>query len=293
MDCPNESECVALSSGVTTPDNQTHYVTCECIEYALRFNETTRTCQDVDECKEDSENVCPKEAVCQNTIGGFNCKCPAGYKWDSDTNKCNNVNECLCPGPSNDCYDQDKCGAMAGLCEDTDGSWICICEENFGHPQGSMDNQTCERIKDCANKIDICDRESTVCEDEQAGYSCRCKPGFQPITENEYQCENINECQPENPCPVHVVTNQPFECKDTVGSYYCQCSNGYVQVDATHCKDIDECLQEPCLANSECVNKEGTFEYLCPDGYNKTITGIGPLDYQCDIISTCDQPPCK
>ncbi|CAO2202856.1 unnamed protein product, partial [Urochloa humidicola] len=45
-------------------------------------------CRDVDECKQ-KPNVCPKDAACHNTVGGYRCSCRPGRKLDKETNSCN------------------------------------------------------------------------------------------------------------------------------------------------------------------------------------------------------------
>ena len=49
---------------------------------ALLHSDTTSiTPADVDECEEELDN-CDVEAICQNTIGSFNCTCISGYDGD-------------------------------------------------------------------------------------------------------------------------------------------------------------------------------------------------------------------
>ena len=31
--------------------------------------------------------------------------------------------------------------------------------------------------------------------------------------------------------------------------------------------DVDECVEEPCPENSDCVNQEGSYECQCHEGY--------------------------
>ena len=37
---------------------------------------------DVDECASKSDNTCNINAICENTIGSYNCSCNEGYKGD-------------------------------------------------------------------------------------------------------------------------------------------------------------------------------------------------------------------
>ncbi|XP_023575871.1 CD97 antigen isoform X2 [Octodon degus] len=68
--------------------------------------------------------------------------------------------------------------------------------------------------------------------------SCVCKAGFSPehisITDS---CDDINECVPPN-----SVNCGPFaDCKNTVGSYYCECSPGYkLKTGATKFMNLSE-----------------------------------------------------
>ncbi|XP_059666606.1 wall-associated receptor kinase 5-like [Cornus florida] len=37
-------------------------------------------CQDIDECEDPSIEICPKGAICVNTVGSYSCKCKPGYR---------------------------------------------------------------------------------------------------------------------------------------------------------------------------------------------------------------------
>ena len=66
-----------------------------------RSNRTTQSlvkkairCVDIDECY--TKSVCPKNAECQNTEGGYICKCLDGFEGDycADIDECNNTARC-------------------------------------------------------------------------------------------------------------------------------------------------------------------------------------------------------
>ena len=59
-------------------------------------------CIDINECDED---ICKKNEVCENHIGGFDCQCISGYFRDENLN-CVERLDChtqLCANPINEC----------------------------------------------------------------------------------------------------------------------------------------------------------------------------------------------
>ena len=104
---------------------------------------------------------------------------------------------------------------------------------------------------------------------------CDCQPGYQ-LT-NGLSCSDINECNTDNGGCSQVCINQ-------VGSYYCQCNNGYTLDDDGHgCTgmivlitlnvyittiDIDECITNNGGCEQMCTNTIGSFNCSCTDGYN-------------------------
>jgi len=89
-----------------------------------------------------------------------------------------------------------------------------------------------------------------------------CSKGFQrvDITQTQFRCEDINECEDEelNDCE-HV-------CKNLYGSYRCECPPGF-RLGEEGCEDINECSQAFPVCQHECINTDGSYECTCPDGY--------------------------
>ncbi|XP_016321198.1 CD97 antigen-like isoform X2 [Sinocyclocheilus anshuiensis] len=105
-------------------------------------------------------------------------------------------------------------------------------------------------------------------------------------------CVEDNECvsQPS-------ICGKNARCFNTVGSYYCQCHEGFTtlsahnftQADAISCKDINECVvgSADCSPNTECVNSEGGYKCTCATGYISSNSGQG---VQCIDRNECNDP---
>ncbi|KAI8497140.1 Sushi, von Willebrand factor type A, EGF and pentraxin [Branchiostoma belcheri] len=120
----------------------------------------------------------------------------------------------------------------------------------------------------------------------------RCRPGFNMVGQGtitcltsgkwsapEPTCEDVNEClnnvncegKTQEECAIlsrggkgYNICSPEADCINTVGSYHCQCKDGYAG-DGVHCADIDECAQQeyPCHNHATCINMPGGFSCTC------------------------------
>lgn len=98
-----------------------------------------------------------------------------------------------------------------------------------------------------------------------------CKTGFQGG-----DCKNKNECSLSN-----GGCDSNSQCKDTVGSFNCQCKTGFTK-DAKNplkCIEINECDSNPCLNDAVCVDKLNGYECKCKAGFKGSTCGGGNLNF--------------
>ncbi|XP_028415959.1 fibrillin-1-like [Dendronephthya gigantea] len=87
---------------------------------------------------------------------------------------------------------------------------------------------------------------------------------------------DVNECL-DDPC------DRKANCTNIVGSYICECRNGY-EGNGINCTDVNECTGENyCSSNAACENNIGSYECTCNEGY----IGSGT---ECDDIDECTGP---
>ncbi|XP_052269802.1 adhesion G protein-coupled receptor E1-like [Dreissena polymorpha] len=159
---------------------------------------------------------------------------------------------CMAGFVGNNCTDIDECTALGydlcarfgtGACVNTLGSFKCTCSMGWTGPR-------CQYVD-----------ENVVASDRV------CLGGFVNKAYNETygECRDIDECSNSitNTCGFHQ------HCKNTAGSYKCDCDIGW---EGSSCgKDIDECTRANiCGMNQHCINNDGS--YICIEGITDMST---------------------
>ncbi|CAD5121857.1 DgyrCDS10323 [Dimorphilus gyrociliatus] len=209
------------------------------------------TCEDFDECSDNSRNNCDLTlSTCNNTDGDYDCVCKAGYKWAAESKKTceecdpgtwgiNCANTCNCKigtdcdpasgctecengyGPLPYCNEDineceliaDRCGSH-GSCKNLNGTFKCICDNGYTWP--SL-NSTCIDIDECKiEKLNIC---QDICENLNGSFKCGCFVGHK-LNNDNFTCYEVNECN-SNPC------RNGGACINNINSFSCNCKTGF------------------------------------------------------------------
>ncbi|XP_068166004.1 hemicentin-1 [Antennarius striatus] len=226
--------------------------------------DATSYCADEDECSLGA----PCSHACNNIMGGFTCACPSGFTISTETNACQDIDECsqgshLCH------YDQE--------CVNTVGTYRCRAKCGPGF-KPSVTGTSCEDVDECLESgVSPCQHQ---CLNTLGSYRCLCHPGYQL---SGRRCTDINECT-RNVCPPHK------ECRNTEGGYQCldSCPPGMTKAEGGACVDIDECQDGShlCRYAQICQNTVGGYGCVCPRGYRSQGVGLPCLD-----VDECRQTP--
>ncbi|GAA6104086.1 fibrillin-2b [Tachysurus ichikawai] len=239
--------------------NQIGSFRCEC-PMGFSYNNILLVCEDIDECNS-GDNLCQRNANCNNIPGSFRCECSPGFKLS----------------PSGACLDRNECLEIPNVCShgeciDTQGSYRCLCHNGF---KATADLTMCM-------DIDECERQpcgNGTCKNTVGSYNCLCFPGFELTHNND--CMDVDECT--------TLAGQVCrygQCINSLGSFQCLCLDGYeLTPDSKNCVDINECVTYPGTCSpGTCQNLDGSFRCICPPGYELQSES-------CIDIDECESQP--
>ncbi|CAB3233136.1 unnamed protein product [Arctia plantaginis] len=262
-------------------DDKDGVIRCSC-QSGYRLQDDKKTCKDINECFELTEDLCTAEnTVCHNVVGAFKCvpirkrevglTCPPGFKRNVINQVCDDINECQLPRPPCPKY----------LCVNTIGAYKC--GGKLGKPftenvPGAVTESTASSTTGPRNDI--------------------CPPGFRAGPNDE--CLDIDECKEKlddcQPLSQHCInTHGNFFCQDHVSK---RCTPGFKVNSATGiCEDIDECEEssEVCQKSEVCINLPGAYDCkskisTLPKLASKTCqegTRLRPGGVICEDVDEC------
>ena len=175
---------------------------------------------------------------------------------------------------------------LNGNCTNTDGSYICDCNEGFNRY-----NSYCKDIDECIVE-NFCGVDG-VCYNKKGGWECECATGYISRPHSAYitnignECVDIDECKEyEGLCKENEI------CVNTEGTYFCEkCRENEIPRIDKHgrmkCKKRKCLKQNPCENFSECVDSSDRrgFLCICKDGYEGETCE--------NDIDECLSGPCK
>ncbi|XP_015757133.1 PREDICTED: EGF-containing fibulin-like extracellular matrix protein 1 [Acropora digitifera] len=160
-------------------------------------------CTDVDECV--AGDICSGYR-CTYTKGSYTCECQAGYKWNSNSMSCKDVNECS--------LNTDNCSNLA-TCTNTKGSYRCNCISGY-----TGNGVTCADLDECSTGVHSC-KSGQICVNEVGTFSCNCGSGLKWNSQSK-TCKDIDECA----LNTHNCSSMAI-CSNNHGSFSCTCTGGY------------------------------------------------------------------
>ncbi|RWS06923.1 hypothetical protein B4U79_08827 [Dinothrombium tinctorium] len=302
---PKTQECEDINE-CDTPNACMPNQRCENIPGAFRcycrigftLDMSSGQCVDINECQLNLHN-CDEFQRCDNTIGSFYCArelhCGTGYTYNSDRGICEDDDECALG--THNCIDGFDC-------LNVQGSFRCNpapCPDGEVRLQsGNCANTSCgtglrfdRRTETCID-INECQknpcRKYETCHNTFGSYRCipnvKCDVGFQLNKEGD-ACEDIDECE----TGAHTC-NAGQNCRNTQGSYFCECISGFIKNRDGQCEDIDECalpnLNSCKSKNAKCENLPGSYRCFCNSGFHADENGMCVDTDECrDIPNLC------
>ncbi|XP_071787753.1 sushi, von Willebrand factor type A, EGF and pentraxin domain-containing protein 1-like [Asterias amurensis] len=174
----------------------------------IYISPTSSLCQAKTNCL---STTCNYNGVCTDLVDSFECHCNLGYSGTGCEQMATACSSGMC--------------LNGGSCHSNGSSLNCSCATGYTGERCEFMSNPCHSMV-CLN--------GGICESVEHQPKCNCPAGLKGRS-----CEyDIDECDGNNGGCAH-------ECTNTVGSYYCQCSDGYaLQSDSHSCNDVSYCTHE-------------------------------------------------
>ena len=248
--------------------------TCDCpVDSGYELNGANE-CVDINEC--DTSTPCGTNGNCENTDGGYDCTCFAGF-------------ELTVPGRTLTALPQSAMKSLrtsgfggrapSGIVQDNWQVFAINQEASVSRTGERTDQFTCTDVDECLNGMHVCEDVGGICANADGTHFCTCAEGF---TGDGYSTEKYTALNAVEGFVAPGGTNPA----------------GY-----TGCTDIDECqISDICGPGVSCTNTEGSFfcgdeDPIGPDGPGGTdptnpTGGTDPTENCAGLGGICDHAAC-
>eukprot|EP00921_Rhytidocystis_pertsovi_P025169 GHVQ01040619.1.p1 GENE.GHVQ01040619.1~~GHVQ01040619.1.p1 ORF type:complete len:862 (+),score=209.63 GHVQ01040619.1:262-2847(+) len=164
---------------------------CACRDHRQILDESVRTCRYINECEDldgvmnPCQHTCTKAHRTSNDtsrdIDSVVCGCWDGYRLGEDGKSCVDIDECI---TGNHTCDNE---GVISVCNNTDGGYTCMCQEEAGYIQTPGDPLSCSNFNECEAYPYICGGPDSCCRDLAPPRKFACMMAIEPRQQQQYE----------------------------------------------------------------------------------------------------------